>query len=88
MCSVETADPILPNYRVGPYGQVARFYTSRCTKLGDSSAVLGLKVGESMQAAGLAVDRTVEGEQIEYSIWMWIAGVLGELNVDLIGWEK
>jgi hypothetical protein len=85
---VDSVDPILPNFGTGPYGQVARFYTNRCTRPGDSGAVFGIQNADSAVAAGLAVDRTVDGELLEYSIWMWLAGVLANLDADLIGWEE
>lgn len=87
-CSVDSVDPILPNYGTGRFGQVGRFYTNRCTAPGDSGAVLGIQGSSMASAAGLAVERTVDGEQIEYSMWMWLAGVLDELGVDLVGWER
>lgn len=86
-CAVDGADPILPNYGTGPYGQVARFYTTRSTQPGDSGAVLALGGHEEGIAAGMCVDRTTDGEMLEYSIWMWLAGVMDELDVQLVGWE-
>lgn len=85
---VDSCDPILPHYRTGRFGQVGRFYTNRTTAPGDSGAVLVLQGTENGTAAGLGVARTEEGERIEYSVWMWLAGVLDELRVDLVAWNS
>lgn len=79
--TIDDVDPILPNYSPTEATKIARVYTNRCTSLGDSGAVL---VNGDGVAIGQTVMRTKEDEDLQYSVWMWMAGVLDSLEVEPI----
>jgi hypothetical protein len=81
--TIDSVDPILPRYSVQIPTGIARVYTNRCTEPGDSGAVL---VDDERGAViGQATTRTAEGEQLEYSVWLWMAGVLDAVEAQPLG---
>jgi hypothetical protein len=77
---IDSYDPILPFYSTSNPAGIARVYTNRCTKPGDSGAAL---VTEDGEVVGVATHRTKEDQELEFAVWMWAAGVLDALNADL-----
>jgi hypothetical protein len=79
--TIDGVDPILPHYSPNEPNGIARVYTNRCTVPGDSGAAL---VTDDGVIIGLSSMRTHEDEDLQYSVWMWMAGVLDSLNVEFI----
>jgi hypothetical protein len=77
--AVDSIDPLIPKLHKK---FLARVYTPPCTEEGDSGAILwaadeGRPIGAAL---GMAQGRTAEGEEIGFSVWIWIPGILGALN--------